>query len=53
MANSGALVLVGPTDMVRKVLRVTSLDERFPIHAELTNAVAALTEPKSRGTSDG
>lgn len=53
VTNAGALVLVGPPDIVRKVLSVTRLDERFPIHAELATAVTALTEPKSRGTGDG
>jgi anti-anti-sigma factor len=40
--RGGKIVLFGPTEMVEKVLRASSIHTLIPIHHELQSAIAAL-----------
>lgn len=39
-----SVALVGPTDMVKRVLRITRLDQVFPTYARLDEALATRSE---------
>lgn len=52
-ANSGELRLVGARPMIRKVLRVTGLEEIFPVHSTLEEAIGARPAAGSGSASDG